>query len=128
MMELIDAMPAAFHHASATKSKVEPLAGEAQQCFAARVCSEFSLKLSEKKDVSFCACSIFALQIQRSFSKNKMVWFMSAMSPSGVTCTLAICYILYTMFLQYQPFNPNVHSEAKDCKSIKYKYVYHILI
>lgn len=71
--ELINAIAAAFHQASATKSKVDPPTGAAQRCFAARICSEFSLKpLEEKKKkqtdaqirqtISFCACSIFAVQ------------------------------------------------------------------
>lgn len=69
--ELINAIAAAFHQASATKSKVDPPTGAAQRCFAARICSEFSLKPLEKKKsrhtqirqtISFCVCSIFAVQ------------------------------------------------------------------
>lgn len=43
--ELINAIAAAFHQASETKSKVDPPTGAAQRCFAARICSEFSLNL-----------------------------------------------------------------------------------
>lgn len=133
--ELINAIAAAFHQASATKSKVDPPTGAAQRCFAARICSEFSLKPLEGKKKSrqtrkYAKLSAFVLAVSLPCSPTKKEDFIQKLSFSkkcfsAAKCIPAICNILYCMFPKHHAFHLLMHIEAENSRFVKYKCSYH---
>lgn len=100
--ELINAIAAAFHQASATKSKVDPPTGAAQRCFAARICSEFSLKPLEKRKADRHANTanyqLLCLQyLCRAALQKRRISFRNSVSAKSVSVQLN-AYRLYVTF------------------------------
>lgn len=100
--ELINAIAAAFHQASATKSKVDPPTGAAQRCLAARICSEFSLKPSEKRKAdrrpNTANYQLLCLQyLCRAALQKRRISFRNSVSAKSVSVQLN-AYRLYVTF------------------------------